>query len=187
VGIRLVAEMLHGGEARVRAERSGLDRLSTWGLLSKYRSEWIVHLLRRLITGGLVGVSGGDMPLVHLTAAGREVMHDRAPARVLLPPPDAGEKKAVRKAGAAAGKSEAEERPATPADARLFDRLKETRLALARSRGVAAYLICHDRTLREIAQRRPGSRSELAAVYGMGPSRIETCGDDFLAVVARDR
>ena len=46
-----------------------------------------------------------------------------------------------------------------------------------------AYVICHDRTLMEIAADRPTDLSALAQVAGMGPARIEAYGDTLLAVV----
>jgi hypothetical protein len=35
-----------------------------------------------------------------------------------------------------------------------------------------------------MATRRPRSSSELLTIYGMGPSRAESYGDGFLAIIA---
>jgi predicted amidohydrolase len=42
-----------------------------------------------------------------------------------------------------------------------------------------------DRTLEEIARRRPERASELAAVPGVGPAKLERYAGDVLAVLAR--
>ena len=44
-------------------------------------------------------------------------------------------------------------------------------------------MVCHDRTLLEIAAQKPQTLSQMAAVHGMGPARIEAWGDHFLSVV----
>jgi ATP-dependent DNA helicase RecQ len=49
---------------------------------------------------------------------------------------------------------------------------------------VPPYVIAHDRTLAELAARRPASRAALHGVFGMGPARIETWGDALLEAIA---
>ncbi|MBA3717524.1 MAG: ATP-dependent DNA helicase UvrD2 [Actinobacteria bacterium] len=62
--------------------------------------------------------------------------------------------------------------------------LKEWRLTRARRDGVPAYVVFHDRTLAEIATRRPGSAAELAGVSGVGPAKLERYGSEVLATLA---
>src|SRR5262249_40524528 len=71
----------------------------------------------------------------------------------------------------------------TAADATLFDALREVRLRLARERGVPPYVIFHDTTLRDMAQRRPQTMAELHEVYGGGAKKATDFGDRFLAVI----
>ena len=65
----------------------------------------------------------------------------------------------------------------------LFDRLKEWRKRRAQADGVPAYVVFHDRTLAEIAEREPGDRSALASIGGVGPVKLERYADEVLAVV----
>ena len=62
--------------------------------------------------------------------------------------------------------------------------LKAWRTRRAREDGVPAYVVLHDATLTELAARRPGSAAELAAVKGLGPTKIERYGDELLDVLA---
>jgi ATP-dependent DNA helicase RecQ len=71
----------------------------------------------------------------------------------------------------------------TPADEGLFERLRAWRRERARTDEVPAYVVLHDRTLREVAAARPRSRADLAAVSGFGPAKLERYGDDVLTVV----
>jgi len=66
--------------------------------------------------------------------------------------------------------------------ARIFDRLAEVQVELARS-GDGRYLSCTHTTLRQIAERRPSTLAELATITGMGEQKIERFGAAFLAVL----
>jgi DNA helicase-2/ATP-dependent DNA helicase PcrA len=65
----------------------------------------------------------------------------------------------------------------------LFDRLKEWRRKRAQADGVPAYVVFHDRTLAEIAERRCKDWADLAAVSGVGPAKLERYADEILAIV----
>jgi ATP-dependent DNA helicase RecQ len=177
-GLTAVAEMLHGADNE-RLRRLGLTALSTHGLLRDRPKAWVLALLRRLITAGLVDITTSEFPLPFLTPAGVAVMKGEEPVRVLLPSIAAGRAKRKKPRSS---KRATHALPDT-VDPSLFERLRETRLDLARKKGVPAYLVCHDRTLLEIAALRPSSLEALAEVHGMGPARIESYGAPFLAAV----
>jgi DNA helicase-2/ATP-dependent DNA helicase PcrA len=65
----------------------------------------------------------------------------------------------------------------------LFDRLKEWRRRRAADDGVPAYVIFHDRTLAEIAERRPRDRTGLESVNGIGPTKLDRYADEVLAII----
>jgi DNA helicase-2/ATP-dependent DNA helicase PcrA len=64
--------------------------------------------------------------------------------------------------------------------------LKAWRLERARADAVPAYVVFDDRTLEEIVRRAPASTSELAAVPGIGPARLERYGAEVLAVLSTE-
>jgi DNA helicase II / ATP-dependent DNA helicase PcrA len=65
----------------------------------------------------------------------------------------------------------------------LFDRLKEWRRKRAQTDDVPAYVVFHDRTLAEIAARKPGDRTDLATISGVGPAKLERYADEILEIV----
>jgi ATP-dependent DNA helicase RecQ len=69
---------------------------------------------------------------------------------------------------------------ASPADPELFERLKSLRRQLATEARVPAYVVFSDRTLLEMAARRPTTEAELAGVSGVGPAKLERYGRLFL-------
>ena len=179
-GLKAAVSLLRGVKDE-RLERSGLDKTTTFGVLAEHSEEWLVRLLQRCVTAGWVGFTGEDRPIVELTTVGREVMWAKRPARILLPSavrPRAGGRGERSRSGSAARAP-----LATPEGNRLFDELRAWRQAAARREGVPAYVIAHDRTLRDVAELRPASHADLEAVWGLGPGKRERFGDELLAVV----
>jgi ATP-dependent DNA helicase RecQ len=177
-GMLAIAEMLHG-EDNERVVRMGLARLSTHGLLHDKPTPWIHALLRRLVTAGLVDITPTEYPVPFLTRPGVLAMKGEVPIRVLVPPSDFGEKKKKR----APSTPRAERAPPPGMDTGLFERLRAERLLMAKAQNVPAYVVCHDRTLMEIAAEKPRNRIELTKIAGMGPARVHAYGDRLLAVV----
>ena len=69
------------------------------------------------------------------------------------------------------------------ADAELFEILRQKRVILAKAQNVAAFVIFHDSTLKEMAQRKPQSLAELESVSGVGKTKLERYGKDFLGII----
>ena len=65
----------------------------------------------------------------------------------------------------------------------LLGRLKEWRRKRAQADGVPAYVVFHDSTLVEIAERKCKDWADLAAVSGVGPAKLERYADEVLAIV----
>jgi ATP-dependent DNA helicase RecQ len=74
---------------------------------------------------------------------------------------------------------------ADPVSEERFLRLRELRKRLADARDLPAYVVFHDRTLREMAQRRPRTLDELLDVPGVGPAKLERYGAAFLEELTR--
>jgi ATP-dependent DNA helicase RecQ len=65
----------------------------------------------------------------------------------------------------------------------LFERLRAWRSAVAKEAGLPAYVIFHDATLRQVAATAPGSLADLAAISGVGASKLDRWGPAVLEVV----
>ncbi|NNF88189.1 MAG: hypothetical protein HKM97_06660 [Acidimicrobiia bacterium] len=64
-----------------------------------------------------------------------------------------------------------------------FDALKAVRRRLADEAGVPAYVVFSDATLAEMIDRKPSTPAELLDISGVGPKKLETYGDVFLAAI----
>jgi DNA helicase-2/ATP-dependent DNA helicase PcrA len=69
-------------------------------------------------------------------------------------------------------------------DGPLYQALKRWRLQRAKADEIPAYVVFHNSTLAEIAERRPRTIAELASVPGVGPAKLERYGAELLAALA---
>src|SRR5262249_27775666 len=65
----------------------------------------------------------------------------------------------------------------------LFEALRELRSRLAGERGLPAYLIFGDKTLRELARTRPSNLVQMRMAYGVGDAKLRDFGELFLRVI----
>jgi ATP-dependent DNA helicase RecQ len=54
----------------------------------------------------------------------------------------------------------------------------------ARAHNVPAYVIFHDATMREIAKAKPLSLDDLRGVSGVGEKKLQTYGEEIVALIA---
>jgi ATP-dependent DNA helicase RecQ len=194
-GLKQVVRLLHG-EAEERLQRMGLTQVSTFGRLADRPQEWIQRALSRCVTAGWVSFTGDEHPVVRLTPDGIAVMRAQQPARWLPPPAvrakaarsGSGTARAAGRSGAGAGRAAsyrtAADEIVLDADGQaLFESLRAMRLALAQEHGVPAYVIAHDRSLRELARQRPLTQQDLMRVPGIGAAKAEKFGEAFLRVI----
>lgn len=189
-GVGGIAEVLTGAQNE-RTERWQLDQLSVYGLLKRHTTKRVIAMVHRILESGLakqkdVGERGKPIYVVEMTAPGIAVMKGEQPAPVTLAdiiPSGTGNSRSERKSRA----SEAKSRTQLPADVELhpdvlerFDRLRAARAELARARELPAYCICHDSTLKLIAQDLPNTLESLEQIKGMGPYKVKMYGQRLL-------
>ena len=68
-------------------------------------------------------------------------------------------------------------------DAPLLSALKAKRRALAEAADVPAYIVFNDKTLIEMAEKRPQTLDDMAHITGVGAKKLETYGAAFLSVI----
>ena len=174
-GASYLIDILRGRASAAVRER-GHDALAVFGLGRELaEGEWR-SLFRQLVALGWVAVDGEGFGTLRLTDAARPVL--RGEERALLRRATAGATAArrARRAATADDALDARDQP-------LFDRLKAWRRETAAAAGVPAYVILHDRVLREIACRRPASTAELGTIAGIGENKLRRFAAALLALV----
>lgn len=179
-GLGAIGEMLRGVSSE-RMRKFGFSDLSTFGLLRDRSEAWVAALLRSLLSAGWIDLTPTEHPVPYVTRPGADVMKGAQPARIVLPVEPRTKTKGRSRTSQ---KSKVDLGPLEEKGQALFERLRAHRAEIARTRGVPAYVIAHDRTLVEMASRRPATQTELLDIAGMGPARAEQYGSGFLQVIA---
>jgi ATP-dependent DNA helicase RecQ len=164
------------GEETEAVLRNGHQGLRTFGVGREHERKVWRGIFRQMHGGGLIALDVAGFGGWRLTGEGRAVMKGAARfdlrADTLKP---ARERRARRDAAPPAA--------GFVADAKLLATLKLCRAGLAKQQSVPAYVIFPDRTLIEMASRRPRTLDELAAIHGVGEAKLRRYGEAFLAVL----
>jgi ATP-dependent DNA helicase RecQ len=180
-GAAHVVDVLLGGSTE-KIRQFGHQELSVHGIGRELdRSQW--RTLVRQLTGlgylqpvpdGRGGLQLGPAELV------RPLLRGACTLELPQPPPQKERRRgAAGMNGAMAGAGIG----SAAVDEGLVTALKSWRREQAQLQGVPPYVVFHDRTLLELAQRRPTSLVELAGVSGIGAAKLERYGEALLTVL----
>jgi ATP-dependent DNA helicase RecQ len=168
-GLGHVVDVLRGADTEAIRQR-GHNELSTYGIGGELkRGEWQA-IGRELLRLGLVECAPGKFATLSLTPAGLEALRKRT-SIVLTKQIEIAEKAARRKPGA------------IECDEALFERLRALRRQLADERGVPAYIIFSDVSLREMARNYPTNSTEFRRIPGVGEQKLKDFGEAFLSEI----
>jgi ATP-dependent DNA helicase RecQ len=154
--------------------------LPTFGVGKEFsRNEWR-SIFRQLYAAGILALDITGYGRWTVPPAGREVLKGKARIDLRRDVVTVGKKVARRAAAAAALGDNA-------ADQALFHALRARRSALARAEAVPAYVILPDRSLLDMASRKPATLEEMGLVHGVGTVKLSRYGDEFLEVIRQHR
>jgi ATP-dependent DNA helicase RecQ len=179
-GAQHVADVLRGAETQ-NVARTGHARLSVHGLLREHSNAKVRGWIDQLVGQDLLRVAGERYPTLFVSPTGAEVLRRTREVTLYELPPQ----RAPRKGGRQSRRTlEPEAGELLPVDEALFERLRALRRSLARERGVPPYVIFNDRTLEQLAARKPRTQEEFRAIKGVGDKKAADLGPAFLACIA---
>jgi ATP-dependent DNA helicase RecQ len=177
-----VARALQGaGSSPVKA-----DRFPLFGALDGWTQVAIQDLIGQMEEAGLLAAyEKGRYRLLRLTEEGHARLKAQPEVSGTLPPlaPPPPTRPPGRRAQEIPGIPPPAETPGE-IDQALFERLRAWRWATASAMDKPPYVVFPDSTLKLIASRRPANLEELAAIKGVGPSRLEQYGQHVLAILS---
>ncbi|KAF1704087.1 DNA helicase RecQ [Pseudoxanthomonas kaohsiungensis] len=174
-GAAHLIDVLRGADTeKVRQFRH--HELSTYGIGTELDANAWRSVFRQLVVAGVLEVDAEGHGSLRLGAAARPVLRGEQPVHLREEPARTRVARGGERRSESTLHVEAGDRP-------LFDALRGWRAQLAREQNVPAYVIFHDRTLRDIAQLRPASLGELARVGGIGGSKLGRYGESVLEVI----
>jgi ATP-dependent DNA helicase RecQ len=174
-GRRTLAKMLSGSKAEGMAR---YERSPYFGRLQFLSQDEVDGLYKQLLLKGYLRVTGGEYPVVELTALGEQALDYRE--AVPLDLHDVPTAPRERRASAASE----DDAPLDAEGERVFERLRQWRTETARALGMPPYIVFNDRTLRALAAARPQTEAALLAVRGVGAAKVDAYGAALLALLA---
>jgi len=153
------------------------EQLSTFGIgADQSEAEWRA-ILRQAIALGLVAVDYDSYNALKLTDDARPVLRGERKIQMRQ------YQKPVKQKRTSTKPKNYIESDLSPIEQALFDKLRWWRVETARKHNVAAFIIFHDSTMREIAKAKPMSLGELRGVTGVGEKKLETYGAEIVALI----
>ena len=176
-GAGYVTDVLLGSKAQ-RIVDNGHTKISTWGIGTEYsKQEWL-ELCDLLIDENYIRKTG-DYNVLELTDSGKRFVASRSTLMLPMKPVINRSFTNVR------GEKIIAEKPAVNderAEA-IITNLKNWRKRKADDLNIAPYMIFGDKTLLDLAAKKPKNRGELLNVYGIGRMKAEEFGRAILQII----
>lgn len=176
-GVGYLVDILHG-KADERCIRASHDKLTVFGIGQDTDAAAWRGLYRQLVAQGFLTGDDEGFGTLQLTDRARPLLRGEETFLMRVAPVSerGGKSKREKKSPAAAGVP-AQHQPA-------FAALKALRARLAAEAKLPPYVICHDKTLAELASIRPQTLAALSDITGLGASKIKRYGQAMLDTLA---
>jgi ATP-dependent DNA helicase RecQ len=171
-GLSMVSKVLKGSKSK-RVLDLGLNKLSTYGILSSYTEKDIQQLGLILQSEGYIESytsSMNNLPLIRLTEKAIKVIK--------------GEQNVYLRPIQAAAPSNWDKNTVQTRRSILLDQLMDLRRQFSNEEKLPPYMILSDSTLREIVDLIPLNKTELLSVVGMAQRKYDKYGERILNVTA---
>lgn len=170
-GKQTISDVLRGS-THERILRMGLDRQTTYGIMSDYKESAVKAIIEYLELEGYIEAVGSKYPVFKITPKSRPVLFESQKLVMKLPE---SKKSTMQKL---------ENTKATQTvDADLLAKLKALRRELAEIKRVPAFVIFSDSALIDMCKKRPTTPTEFLEVTGVGKVKLNQYGQIFLKTI----
>ncbi len=179
-GPAYICDILVGANTK-RIRDFGHDKLPTWGVGKQHKKPSWHSIIRQMLASGFVRLDSAEFGGLSMTGQGKKLLRGLAdfsyrPQKTKSV--QSGKPHSPTKTGLA-------EQALSAAELALFDRLKQARSLLAQQQNVPAFMIFHDKTLRDMARKQPQNLNDMAEVHGIGKAKLERFGQVFLEAISK--
>lgn len=161
------------GKLTPRISSLGHDRVSTFGVGAELDEKQWRSVFRQLVALGFLSTDAEGYGSLTLAPPSAAVLKGETTVMFRRDPVQQQAVKATRRVSI----------DLSSADNDLFMALRTLRADLAREQGVPAYVIFHDATLKQMAELKPKTLATLAAISGVGKTKLERYGQAFLDLI----
>ncbi|MCF3942794.1 DNA helicase RecQ [Oceanobacillus alkalisoli] len=161
-GVSMTAKVLKGSRDK-KIIQFDLNRLTTYGLLSRYTEKEITEMIHFLIAENILAIEEGRYPTIRLNQNSVDVLKGERPVEMYTAPiPTTGD---------------------SDFHVGLFTELRALRKEKADEKNVPPYILFSDATLKELSRYFPQSKEEMLQIKGIGEVKFEQYGESFLALL----
>ncbi len=171
-GAGYVTDVLKG-KFTEKIERRDHHNLSIFGAMREKSEVYIRYMIEQLAGQGFLSKDGEFLTL-SVTSVGKRVLSGELSPMLVEPLLIPKKKEIARKS------RERREIEWGEVDKELFQLLREKRIELAQKRGVPAFIIFGDKTLRDMAAKKPLNREAFSKIYGVGENKLKLYADIFI-------
>lgn len=175
-GAAHIIDILRGMQTE-KLLKAGHDNLPAYGDGADLRKQEWQSIIRQLVSAGFLRLDVQGYGGLGITPKGEDMMRGDETFRYRQ---DTLKKSRASKRRA---RDLVEDAGLPEADTALLNELRALRLSIAKERGVPAYVVFTDRTLVDMARRKPANMAEFAEVHGVGAAKQRDFAAIFLAVV----
>ncbi len=173
-GRQIIIDTVAGAKT-ARLEEIGAVRYKSYGVLARTNKNLLRRLIEQLVLEGYLRV--GDYQVLKLGDISG-LKNPEASVSIKITDED----KQPEKAAKTKKKAKSVE-TLTSSGYKLFERLKKLRLEIAREESMPPYIIFSDKTLIDMAAKKPSSKPEMLDVSGVGENKFAKYGERFLEVI----
>lgn len=177
-GRQIIIDTVAGAKT-ARLEEIGAVRYKSYGVLAGANKNLLRRLIEQLVLEGYLRV--GDYQVLKLGDISG-LKNPEASVSIKITDED----KQPEKAAKTKKKAKSVE-TLTSSGYKLFERLKKLRLEIAREESMPPYIIFSDKTLIDMAAKKPSSKPEMLDVSGVGENKFAKYGERFLEVIEEYR
>ena len=163
------------GAKTARLTEIGATEYKSYGVLESSNKNLLRRLIEELLLGGYIAT--GEYQVLKLGDISRL---KNTETKVLVKITDE-DKMAKRKEKPKKNKKGMD--LLTSAGFKLFDKLKELRLEIARAEKIPPYIVFNDKTLIDMCAKMPTTKSDMLNVSGVGENKYGKYGERFIAVI----
>jgi ATP-dependent DNA helicase RecQ len=157
------------------------DRIKTYGVGREMSAEEWRSVFRQLLAAGMLSVNLGKISGYRLTKKSWPVLRGERKVQFRKDPRPNRNKK--RRPAAVGRKIDFIDEDARP----LFEKLRRLRLEISKQLSVPPFVVFHDKTLMEMAAKRPRNREEFLEINGVGEQKAAQFADAFLKAINKSR
>ena len=180
IGIFMLIDILKGVVSE-EAQKRGYTQIKTFGVGRNVPArDWKDYILQ-MLQMGFIEIAYNENRHLRITPLGEDILFSRRTAElatIVREEPAKKKRKAIKETPDAPKKAEA-----GTLDSILLELLRIQRKRIATENNWPAYVVLSDKTLHELATKKPVTLEAFSDIHGIGKHKLEMYGETFISII----